>query len=251
MLDLLTVCTLYKHDGCVVSTCLLPVGVIAQGESCVVARVDSFHCIFPYATFHEVVSNRSHTCPRTAQSLHSLALDGVQGYILTFLILGFGNHLGVVPSLHPVGEVLRRTAASPSVAGATISILLVLVVISIEHDFSVAVVGCHVHIVECLLQLIRSRVVDGLHCHVVSLLEVVVGLACIARALGIGGNLVRVLQPPSVGQIGLREIQACQVLRGSASLTRFLGQVGNSLLQISEDGSIDLGNGVTHRSTNL
>ena len=75
--------------------------------------------------------------------------------------------------------------------------------ISIEHDLSVTVVGSYVDIIECGLQCIRTRVVNGSLSHIVSLFEVALSLAGITRTLRIGRNVIRVLQPPCIGQVSL------------------------------------------------
>ena len=183
--------------------CLLPVGMVAQGESSIVTGVNSLHGIFPHTTFNEVVSDRSHTCPWTTKGLNSFTLDGIDGYFLAILIQGLGNHLGVVPGLHPIGEVFRRTTISPAVASSTITEFLVLIMVGIEHNLGVSIVGCHIYIIESGLKFIWARIVNGLHRNLVCLLEITVCLTGITTAFWISGDIVRILQPPCVGQVSL------------------------------------------------
>ena len=53
-------------------TTLIPVGEVAQCKGCIVTGVDSLDGIFPYTTFHEGISDRSHTGPGASETLNSL-----------------------------------------------------------------------------------------------------------------------------------------------------------------------------------
>ena len=55
----------------------LPVGIVTQGESSIITRVDSLDIILPYTTFYEVVGDRSHTGPRTTELLIGSTLNRV------------------------------------------------------------------------------------------------------------------------------------------------------------------------------
>ena len=107
--------------------------------------------------------------------------------------------------------------------------------VGVEHHLGIAVIGSHVDIVEGRLQFIWSGVVDSLHGHIVSLLEVALCIGSVAAALRIGRNLVGILQPPGICKISLGEIETCKVLGSRTGETRIVGQVGNSLLQVGED----------------
>lgn len=77
--------------------------------------------------------------------------------------------------------------------------------VGIKHNLGVSVVAAYVYEVERLLELERTRIVNGLCSNVVGLLIVPCGIMTVricACTFGVGRDIVGVLKPPSVGEIG-------------------------------------------------
>ena len=191
---------------------------------------------------------RSHTAPRTAAVL----LVGTEHRVDALAVVGIGLHVGVVPVHHPAGEVVHSAAAAVGEA-RTVVLLGILGMVGIEHDLRVAVVGAVADLVEVIHQAVGARVVDALQGQVIGLLEVPLGVVAVrigAAALRIGRDLVRVLQPPGIGQVGLGQVQAGDVLRQGARQAGIHRKVVHRGLEVREDGlGVHLGNGVAHGLT--
>ena len=206
LLDVRVVGSIY--EGIRLAT-LVEVATILSSECCIPARVKIL-----VGKFLEGIRDRSHTSPRTSKSLDWLAHYRVEDAAAFALCL---HVTAIVPLSEPAYEVLRSATVTPAVA-CTIVLLAVESVVSPEHPLCVTVILEEVYVTISLLKLVRARVVDSSLCHIECLLVVRLSLARVTVGSSrICVDAVRVLKPPSIGQVSLCEIETSHVLGDSTN----------------------------------
>ena len=220
-----------------------PVGTVDPGEGAVEARV-----LVLVVEHRERLLGRGHTRPGTSEELVVGTQD--RGYLSA--VVRLRSHVGIVPLEHPAGEVVSTAAAAVGQARAVV-LLGVLGVVGIQYLLAVAVVGAEIYLVEVVLKTERAGILDSFHGKVVGLLEVpciVVSVRIDPVAERIGRYILRILQPPCVGQVSLREHYARRSLGEGSGKTGIVRQVLHRRPQVREYAPrVDLGHGVAHGGT--
>ena len=156
-----------------------------------------------------------------------------------------GTSISVVPAVHPVREVVRSSTTTVTIAYTTIIVLILSCVVSIEKNLRVTIIRTIESIKESRLKTISRRIVDCFYCCVISLLEIILSLACITCALWVCWDVVWVLKPPSVCEVSLSKEQTCCCLCYGTCHTRLVRESLNSINQVIEDCLINLWYGIT------
>src|SRR5690606_39120411 len=150
-------------------TTLRPVAAVYGGDGSVVAGI---HRLVGKGV-SDRADGRGHADPRTTQRLYGLTLYGAGRSCANRV--SRAPEFGVVPRHEPHGKVAGCLTIAEAVRTGTVIEVAFFRMVGVQQDFVVAIVAAYMHIVVCLLQAKRSRIIDGGRRHIVGFLEVPLG----------------------------------------------------------------------------